>query len=484
MGIVANQSAKNSVVIAIAFAIGAINTLVFYPVFLSADQYGLVVFLLASSNLLMPLIGFGINQAIIKFYSSYSNPEEQRTFMSSVIWLPLLVALVVGTLGVVFYKSVSEALSIQNPIIGSYVWVIYVVAVATAYFEVFYAWARVQLQTVYGNVLKEIFPRLFLFVLLLSTYLFQLTFEVFVWVLVVGYFIRLLSMILVAHKYYPISVQLRFPKNKKSILQYAIYILMAGSAGSLILDIDKFMIPQQQAIAQTAFYAVAIFAATVVEVPSRALAQILNPLVAKAINLDNWNEVASLYKRSALNLFVVAGLFFLLVNLNMEHLYELLPNTTYQTGIRVVLLISFAKLFSMIFGCGTAIIANASFYRVSLLFSVLMAVSVVGFNYWLIPLYGIDGAAWATLIVVVVFTIFKIVYLYNKIKVIPFSINMLKAALLLALIFATGAHVDLEGSPLLLMVLKTVTVGFLYIGFVFLFRISDDLTRFGNIFRK
>ena len=48
MGIVAKQSAKNIVVIAIAFAIGAINTLVFYPIFLSADQYGLVVFLLAS----------------------------------------------------------------------------------------------------------------------------------------------------------------------------------------------------------------------------------------------------------------------------------------------------------------------------------------------------------------------------------------------------------------------------------------------------
>ena len=87
MGIVAKQSAKNIVVIAIAFAIGAINTLVFYPIFLSADQYGLVVFLLASSNLLMPLIGFGINQTIIKFFSSYDTAEEQRTFMSSVIWL-------------------------------------------------------------------------------------------------------------------------------------------------------------------------------------------------------------------------------------------------------------------------------------------------------------------------------------------------------------------------------------------------------------
>ncbi|GIR82195.1 MAG: hypothetical protein CM15mP83_9210 [Flavobacteriaceae bacterium] len=38
----------------------------------------------------------------------------------------------------------------------------------TAYFEVFYAWARVQLQSVLGNVLKEIYPRLFLFLLLIA----------------------------------------------------------------------------------------------------------------------------------------------------------------------------------------------------------------------------------------------------------------------------------------------------------------------------
>lgn len=482
MGIVAKQSAKNIVVIAIAFAIGAINTLVFYPIFLSADQYGLVVFLLASSNLLMPLIGFGINQTIIKFFSSYDTAEEQRIFMSSIIWLPLVVALVVGTMGIVFYNTVSEALSVKNPVIGSYVWVIYVVAFATAYFEVFYAWARVQLQTVYGNVLKEVYPRLFLFFLLLSTYFFDLPFEVFIWVLVLGYFIRLTAMIVVAHKYYPISLKFHLPKNKKSVLQYTLYILLAGSAGSLILDIDKFMIPQQQAIAQTAFYAVAIFAATVVEVPSRAMAQILNPIVSQAINQNNWDEVAALYKKSALNLFIVAGLFFLLVNLNIDHLYELLPNTTYQSGIWVVLVISFAKLFSMTFGCGTAIIANASFYRISLVFAIAMALMVVLLNYLWIPRYGIDGAAWATLVVVVVFTLVKIIYLYNKLNMVPFSYNMLKVSLLLTVLMALGIYLDVDGHPLLLMALKSIAITFIYSLAVYGLRLSDDIIRLGNRF--
>ena len=104
------------------------------------------------------------------------------------------------------------------------------------------------------------------------------------------------------------------------------------------------MIPQLQEIQQTAFYAIAIFAATLVEVPARAMQQILNPLVATAVNENNAKEVNNLYKKSALNLVVVSGWFFLLVNLNSEALFSLLPDVGYQTATTVVLYISLAKL--------------------------------------------------------------------------------------------------------------------------------------------
>ena len=58
MGIVFNQSYKNIIIIAFALLIGGVNTLYFYPVFLKEQYYGLVVFLLATSNLLQPIISF------------------------------------------------------------------------------------------------------------------------------------------------------------------------------------------------------------------------------------------------------------------------------------------------------------------------------------------------------------------------------------------------------------------------------------------
>ena len=167
MGIVFNQSYKNIIIISIAILIGAINTLYFYPVFLKEEYYGLVVFLLATSNLLMPLVAFGSQHTIIKYYSSYSNKNERDSFMSSVILIPLFTIIPISLIVIEFHDLIGKFLSVQNPIIDSYVWVIFLVAFATSYFEVFYSWARVQLKSVFGNFLKEIFPRLSVFSLLI-----------------------------------------------------------------------------------------------------------------------------------------------------------------------------------------------------------------------------------------------------------------------------------------------------------------------------
>ena len=477
MGIVAKQTSLNVIIIAIAFAIGGLNTLVFYPLFLSAEEYGLVVFLLATSNLLMPLIGFGVHQTIIRFFSSYNTKEEQRRFMSSVILLPLFFSLIVGGVGGMLYHTISTALSIQNPVIANYTWVIFVIAVATAYFEVFYAWARVQLHSVAGNTLKEIFPRLYLFLLLTALYFFELSFHDFIVALVIGYYLRLLLMIVLANRCYPIRIRLHFPSNLRSILTYSVTILLAGSAGSLIIDIDKFMIPQLEEIKQTAFYAVAIFAATLVEVPARAMWQILNPLVATAVNENNTQEVNNLYRRSALNLVIVSGWFFLLINLNSEALFSLLPNEGYQKATFVVLYISVAKLITMIFGCGGAIISNSSFYQISLVFSVVMALGVSILNMVWIPLYGIDGAALATLFVVGLSIAVKIMYLQFKIKAHPLSWNLLKALVSVGILYTLFQYIDWTLSPIIQIILTSAIVSVLYFFIVAQFKLSDDLLR-------
>ena len=68
-------------------------------------------------------------------------------------------------------------------------------------------------------------------------------------------------------------------------------MVLAGSAGAILLDIDKVMIPSKKGVELAAYYAVAVFIGTVIETPGRAMSQILQPITSKTINDNNFKEV-------------------------------------------------------------------------------------------------------------------------------------------------------------------------------------------------
>ena len=195
MGIVIKQTSKNIFTISIALIIGGVNTLYFYPEFLKDEYYGLVVFLLATSNLLQPLMSLGAQHTIIKFYSSFKDKISKDAFLSSIIFIPLIVIIPTTFFVVKAHDIIGEFLSVQNPIIQSYIWVIFLVSFATSYFEVFYAWSRVHFKSVFGNVLKEVYPRISVLILLLLVSFDFLTKESFVWWLTGLYYLRLVIMV-------------------------------------------------------------------------------------------------------------------------------------------------------------------------------------------------------------------------------------------------------------------------------------------------
>ncbi|MFY0631506.1 MAG: oligosaccharide flippase family protein [Flavobacteriaceae bacterium] len=476
MGIVLKQSFKNIIIVYAAFAIGGINTIFLYTRFLDGDYYGLVTFLLSAANLLMPLTAFGVQYTIVKFFSSYETKLERDKFLSLAMFLPLLIAIPFGFLGTVFYEQISTFLSLKNPIIKDYTYIIYLVAIATAYFEVFYAWSKVQLRSVFGNFIKEMYNRLAVMTLLFCVY-FEFISEIeFIYYLTGAYFLRLLIMMLYAFKLYLPKFGLSLPSNYKEIFRYSAYIILAGSAGAILLDIDKVMIPGKEEIALAAYYAVALYIGTAIEAPGRAMLQILQPLTSKAINENNFKEVGKLYQQSSINLFLVGGLLFLLVNLNINEIFKLLP-PEYSGGAWVVLLISGAKLYKMFLGINGEIILNSKYYRILLPLGLGMALSATLLNDWLIDLYSTNGAAISTLIVVLFFNSIKLWYVKKKFSLVPYSQKTLLLLVLIVLFFCAFHFIEFSFHPIINIGLKSFLIVIGYIIIVKQLNISEDINK-------
>ncbi|WP_456378800.1 oligosaccharide flippase family protein [Lutibacter sp.] len=475
MGIVLKQSFKNTLILFLGFAIGGVNVLFLYTHFLQEDYFGLITFLLSTANIILPLLVFGMQHTIVKYYSSYKTKIERDGFLITTLLIPLIVIIPFGFIGAYFYETIANWISEENPMIKKYTVLIFIVAIFMGYFEVFYAWTKVQFISVFGNFVKEIFARVCTSVLLFAVYFEWLTNEQFIYAIVIVYGVRAFIMKLYALYIYKPTLRFKLPSNLKEIISFSMYIIVAGSAAGILLEIDKFMIPQMEQIAQVAYYSVGIYIASIVAIPTRAMQQITSPITAKDMNNNNIVEVEKLYKQTSINLLVIGGLFFLLVNLNIADLYELINKPQFTKGIWIVLIISMAKLMELALGTGNAILVNSKYYKIFFYVSLAMAISVIFLNKWLINLIGINGAALATLLVVVFYSIFKIRYINAKLKIQPFNIQTVKILIVILALFLVFYFWSFSYHPLINIVLKSAIIMVLYMMLINKLKISRDI---------
>ena len=358
------------------------------------------------------------------------------------------------------------------------------IAVSTSFFEIFYSWVRVKLKSVFGNFLKELYPRLLVTFLLISYTLDYLDFENFILYLIYGYYLRLLIVMVYSFIINKPKISFYFKNDFKEILRYSFLILLSGAASSIILDIDKSMLSSILTVENVAYYSVAIFIAAVIEIPGRAMFQILSPIVAEVINKNNKKKLKYLLKKSSTNLVLVSSLFFLIINLNLNDFYEMLNQEGYNKGIPIVIIVSFAKLYSMSIGCVNNIISNSKYYYYIFWFSIISSVLAVVLNLYLIQDYGIIGAAYATFLVILIMNSLKLYLVNIKFKIHPYSYDTIKIIILTTFIYIIFNNLKLTFEPVISIAVKSALILILYTLAAYIFKLSDDVNIFIDKFNK
>ncbi|MBT8204895.1 MAG: oligosaccharide flippase family protein [Eudoraea sp.] len=473
MGIVFRQSVNNTLITYFGFAIGALNTLFLYTRFLSEEYYGLVGVILSTATLIMPVMAFGVPNTLIKFYSRFK-VEDSRSFLSLMLLLPLIMIIPLAVLSFLANEAIGSFLANKNLIVRDYVWHIFLIGLAMAYFEVFYAWSKVHMKSVFGNFMKEVFVRVGVSVLLLLLYADLITVSFFLYALVGLYLLRTIIMKLVAYSLEFPGFSIKRSVVTREIFTYSFLIILGGSTAIILLEIDRFMINQFIEINNVAYYTVAIFIATVVAVPSRAMHQITYPLTAEIMNQNDGVRLKGLYQKSSLTLFIVAGMIFLLIVMNLPDLYTFLPEN-YRGGFLVVFLIGLCRVYDALLGNNNAILFNSRYYRVVLLMGVLLALITILLNLVLIPIYQTAGAAMATFIAITLYNTAKLIFVWLKFKITPFSKDTAKVLGLLLFVGVLFYALQFPFHPVLNIILKSGLMLLMYAGILYRFKISEDI---------
>ena len=331
------------------------------------------------------------------------------------------------------------------------------------------------------NFIREVVVRLLILLLAYLFFIKLISFSVFCWLLTGAYLIGALASFIYIGRLTPISLKPDFkflsdhPEVKTDAIKFTLWFFIVNAVGLIINKIDFLMISASKSLADTAVYSIGFYLAVLIEIPKRTIMQISNPIFAEHMKNQNISKVSSLYKQLSNNQLLVGSILFLLIWLNVDTAFHIMPNGEYyKAGKMVVFYIGIGKLFEMVGITTSPILSNSKFYAWGLITSLIMIFSAVGLNLWLIPLLGIDGAAIATVLTFIFGYGFVMLLIYVKMKIHPFTKNQIKTILLLALFIPLATYIKLAENPITDSFLKTPLMLALLIPCIYYWKISPE----------
>jgi O-antigen/teichoic acid export membrane protein len=196
--------------------------------------------------------------------------------------------------------------------------------------------------------------------------------------------------------------------------------------------------------------------------------------MSDAIQGKRWNEVRVMYNLSSRYLLLIGGLFFLGINLSVYDLLTLLP-LEYMVGLNVVYILSIGTLFNMATGSNTSVLFYSEHYKVGIV--MLLALIVMAFctNLIFIPLWGLEGAAFATVLSLFLFNLLKFGYIWRYMHMQPFDVNSFKNMGLIAVCMTLYFVPFSSNSAIITIILRSVVITVVYVLGAYVLRLAPEL---------
>ncbi|MFU8812922.1 MAG: lipopolysaccharide biosynthesis protein [Balneolaceae bacterium] len=479
MGIVAKQSLFNTFISYAGILLGFVLTIFLFPYILDPDQYGLTRVLLSASLIGVQFASLGVRNSVIRFFPFFESvTDKQHGLLLWAIVVPAVGFLLFSLLYWLFSDPIISFYADQSPLFVEYYFWVLPLTLFVLYFDIFNSYLRSLKDSVSGSVVQEIVQRL-VTMALLGIYFFEwLSFPAFLTLFVLSYAAQ--PALVFARIWQRGEVRFRPSRRimRKRVVaglsSFTLYSLLGGIATVLVWNVDILMLGSMAGLANTAIYAVAFYIGSVITVPQRAIDKIASPLISEKIKKKQWDQVHSIYKKTALHQLLFGLFVFGAIWINIDLFFLALPQQ-YGAGIWVVFIIGIGKLIDISTGANSDILLHSRYYRFIFYSNLLLVVLTISLNALLIPQFGIEGAAFATATALFTYNTLKVVYLWRVLHMLPFT-----AAYAAILVIGVASILLTEALPVpgflpLSVVLKNLTFGALFITPVFWFNLSPDL---------
>lgn len=486
MGVIIRQSLKGTFVNYIGVVLGIFVQFYIVAKYLDPEVIGLSKVVYEVAFLLSTLALMGSGSTGMRFFPYFKDEKTgNHGFLFYYLLFPTVGVVLMTALYLGLRGPIESYFGEKSPLFNEHFYYVLPMMVVLAFWVWFENYANINMRIAVPKAVREVGMRL----MMLGIYLAYGFGLISVTGLIVGFILcyGVCMLISGAYSLHIGDLTLRHdwsfitPELKSKVLKYAGFLMLATISGNVIQQMDVFMLSGVKGLYSAGIYTIVIYMAEIVNMPSRNITPISTPLAAEAMKEGNTARAQQLYRQVSIHQMLASTVLLMIVWINLDNIFAIIPNgEKFAEGRWAVLFLGLSKVVYGTLNFGNTLISFSKYYYWTLFIAIILAAISIGSNLYFIPLYGLSGAALASLLTVLVSYAYQQYIVQVKIKTNPFSFKHVWILVILCILFAVNWIIPslLSVSPWLDGLVRTVIVMGVAIVLVYAMKISEQINWF------
>ena len=225
---------------------------------------------------------------------------------------------------------------------------------------------------------------------------------------------------------------------------------------------------------QGGIYAIMMYMVSAMLIPYRSMIKVATPVVTNLWKERDMKGMQRIHREMSQMNLIVGCFFFLAIWINLDNIFSLMPDS-YSAGRYVFLFLGLGRVFEMYAGLTGVILITSKRYRYDFTFSILLVGLTVATNAALIPSLGMNGAAIATMITVVVYNLIRMAFVWKFFRLQPFAIKDCWVVILTAAMIGLSTVIPYLGNFILDAAVRTLVISVIFGGVIYYSHTSQQL---------
>jgi O-antigen/teichoic acid export membrane protein len=481
MGIVARQATWNTLLTLVGMGLGFVNMALLFPRLLTPDEFGLTRLLVSIAVVAAQVAHLGGEATVIRYFPYFRDKANGHRGLFGLI---LAVATAGGLLAVLvlglFHDRFVLWFSDSSGLYARFGLFVLPLVLAEVYLLVLRGFSRAVHRSVAPVFAREFLLRVLQTLLIAAYALWTMPFTVFL-SLYVGTFVLTTGILLFdlwrAGEFRLGLGRMRVGKRmRRSMARYSLFTFGSGLASIAVGNIDQVMVGAMlhDGLSYVAYYAVAMFLASVIMIPARALMQPVIPLLAEAWKKRDHAKIQMLYHRTASIQLVVSAFILLCLWANVDALFSFLK-PEYAVGKPVLLILGITNVLNLSTGLSGGIVSTSRSYWFDAVSGFSLLLLNVVLDYVFILWWGMVGVAWSTFLCAILIVGWRVVFLHRKFNLWPYDGMSLRGLLVIIAVGAGLYVLPHFGPPVLDILWRSALLTAVYWTLVIVLEIAPEL---------